>query len=59
MTWKQFLAATGETLVAADFFNVDTIFFKRLCVLIYVHLATRGVLAPGLTGRPPDHATRI
>ena len=30
LTWKQFLAAHAETLVAADFFSVDTIFFKRL-----------------------------
>ncbi len=43
LTWKQFLAAHAETLVAADFFSVDTIFFKRLYVLIYVHLAMRGL----------------
>ena len=34
LTWKQFLTAHAETLVAADFFCVDTIFFKRLYVLI-------------------------
>src|SRR6266851_5367686 len=43
LTWKQFLTAHAETLVAADFFSVDTIFFKRLYVLIYVHLASRRV----------------
>ncbi len=43
LTWKQFLAAHAETLAAADFFSVDTIFFKRLYVLIYVHLASRRV----------------
>ena len=52
MTWKQFLAAHAETLVAADFFSVDTIFFKRLYVLIYVHLATRRVLAASCTEKP-------
>src|SRR5216684_3182479 len=36
LTWKQFLAAHAETLVAADFFSVDTIFFKRLYVLLYM-----------------------
>jgi len=41
LSWKQFLAAHAETVVAADFFSLDTIFFKRLYVLIYVHLATR------------------
>ena len=52
LTWKQFLSAHAETLVAADFFSVDTIFFKRLYVLIYVHLATRRVLAASCTAQP-------
>ena len=30
LTWKQFLAAHADTLVATDFFSVDTVFFKRL-----------------------------
>ena len=54
LTWKQFLAAHAETLVAADFFSVDTIFFKRLNVLIYVHLATRQVLAASCTEEPNE-----
>lgn len=52
LTWKQFLAAHAETLVAADFFSVDTIFFKRLYVLIYVHLASRRVLLASCTSQP-------
>jgi transposase InsO family protein len=52
LTWKQFLAAHAETLVAADFFSVDTIFFKRLYVLIYVHLATRRVMSASCTAQP-------
>ena len=54
LTWKQFLAAHAETLVAADFFSVDTIFFKRLYVLIYVHLATRRVLTASCTAQPTE-----
>ncbi len=42
----------AQTLVAADFFSVDTIFFKRLYVLIYVHLATRRVLLASCTAEP-------
>ena len=38
--------------MAADFFSVDTILFKRLYVLIYVHLSTRRVLAASCTARP-------
>jgi len=49
LTWKQFLIAHAETLVAADFFSVDTIFFRRLYVLIYVH---RRVLLVSSTSEP-------
>jgi putative transposase len=52
LTWKQFLTAHAQTLVAADFFSVDTIFFKRLYVLIYVHLASRRVLLASCTSEP-------
>src|SRR5579859_1892080 len=52
LSWKQFLAAHAETMVAADFFSVDTIFFKRLYVLIYVHLATRQVVLASCTSQP-------
>jgi len=52
LTWKQFLSAHAETLVAADFFSVDTIFFRRLYVLIYVHLASRRVLLASCTSEP-------
>jgi hypothetical protein len=34
-TWKQFLAAHAESLAATDFFGVDTVFFKRLYVLMF------------------------
>jgi hypothetical protein len=52
LSWKQFLAAHAETVVAADFFSLDTIFFKRLYVLIYVHLATRRVFLASCTAEP-------
>jgi hypothetical protein len=29
MSWRQFLTAHAESLVATDFFTVDTVFFKR------------------------------
>ncbi len=40
--------------MAADFFSVDTIFFKRLYVLLFVHLATRRVLAATCTAEPNE-----
>ncbi len=54
LSWKRFLAAHAETLVVADFFSVDTIFFKRLYVLIYMHLATRRVLLASCTTEPNE-----
>ena len=52
LTWKEFLAADAEALVATDFLIVDTIYFKRLFVLIYVHLATRTILWSAVTANP-------
>jgi putative transposase len=52
LTWKQFLAAHADTLVATDFFSVDTVFFKRLYVLMFVHIGTRRVLATACTSEP-------
>ncbi len=52
LTWMQFLTAHAETLVATDFFSVDTVFFKRLYVLMFVHLGTRRVLAAACTPEP-------
>lgn len=54
LTWKRFLAAHAQTLVAADFFSVDTVFFKRLYVLIYMHLATRRILLARCTAEPSE-----
>lgn len=34
LSWKQFLAAQAQTLVAADFLSVDIVFFKRIYVLL-------------------------
>jgi len=52
LTWRQFLAAQASTIVATDFFTIDTVFFKRLYVLFFVHLATRRVLVATSTSEP-------
>lgn len=57
LTWKRFLATHATSLVLADFFSVDTIFFRRLYVLIYVHLATRRVMLASCT--PEPHAAWV
>ena len=54
MSWKEFLAAHAQTLVVADFLSVDSVFFKRLYVLIYMHLASRRVLLAACTANPNE-----
>jgi hypothetical protein len=37
-TWKQFLTAQAHTILACDFFTVDTVFLKRIYVLFFLDL---------------------
>jgi transposase InsO family protein len=51
-SWRQFLTAQAKSMIACDFFTVDTVFLKRLYVLFFVELATRRVYLAGITGHP-------
>ena len=44
MTWRQFLAQQASTMVPCDFFTVETVWLKRIYVLVFIELATRRVL---------------
>jgi len=35
-TWRQFLTMQAKTIIATDFFTVDTVLLKRLYVMCYV-----------------------
>jgi transposase InsO family protein len=51
-TWHQLLTTQAHTMLACDFFTVDTVFLKRIYVLFLLEPATRRVHVAGVTSHP-------
>ena len=51
-TWAEFLAAQAKGLVACNFSHVDTVFLRRLYVLVFIPHDTRLVRIAGVTAKP-------
>jgi putative transposase len=52
MTWRDFMHAHRQSILAVDFFTVDTIWLQRLYVLFFIELGSRRVHVAGCTPNP-------
>jgi putative transposase len=51
-TWREFLRAQAQTVIACDFLTVDTVWLRRLYVLFFIELHTRRVHFAGCSRNP-------
>jgi len=52
ISWREFIRRQAQSMIACDFFTVDTITLRRIYVLFFIELSTRRVHLAGITESP-------
>jgi hypothetical protein len=52
LCWREFLRAQAQSMIACDFFTVETLWLGRLYVLFFIELGSRRVHLAGCTQNP-------
>jgi len=55
MPWREFLRAHRRSLLAVDFFTVETVWLQRLYVIFFIELGSRHVHIAGCTPHPTEY----
>jgi len=53
-SWREFLRTQANSMIAVDFFTVDTVWLQRLYVLFFIELGSRRVYLAGCTAHPDE-----
>ncbi len=52
LSWRSFLRGHGEAILACDFFTVDTVWLRRLYVLVFISIGSRRIEYVACTSNP-------
>jgi hypothetical protein len=52
ISWREFIRGQAQSMIACDFFTVDTLTLRRIYVLFFIELSTRRVHLAGMSENP-------